>query len=80
MTVELAQWTTFGEQLEGPNGDNARAKLIETIEAMQSDLERAFRQGVTADEAPRLEALRSGLDAARTIAEKSLKPLHFSTR
>ena len=76
-TSSIPQWTELGSQLSGPDADQKRQEILNTLSDLESKVDISMRSAEI-DMAPRLQALQQAIETARELANSILKPVDLS--
>ena len=75
---DLAQWSSLGEELQGPNGEHKREEILSSLDDLSRQAEGSLNSPDCEDPA-KVQALIRAIGHARDIATKVFKPIDLST-
>ena len=74
---DLAQWSSLGEELQGPNGERKREEILSRLDDLTRQAEGSLNSPDCEDPA-KVQALIRAIGHARDIATKVFKPVDLS--
>lgn len=74
---DLAQWSSLGEELQGPNGEHKREEILSKLDDLLHQAEGSLNSP-DCESPSKVQALIRAIGHARDIANKVFKPVDLS--